>query len=190
MDMPRSNRIPSLRKVVASVRRAARSSELTNARLPEFNRLYRFYSQLEDDILQAVPVNDEQQREDILNSQTDTDQLIADELAQRITQQQAVRGKYLDYPGYYALLASFYTAFIAPLEQDIAIAETCEELQLTALEVGSRRQRVLLPVASFNRPTAQAQLAEITDLFEALGSMLSPAFTITDFMRCPQPNPG
>jgi hypothetical protein len=183
MDSPRSNRPPSFKKVLALVRRGARSNERTNARLAEFNRLYRFYSQLEDGGLQAVPANDERQQGDTLNTQTDLDRLIADELAQRNAQQQAIRNKYLDYPGYYALLASFYTAFIAPLEQDIAIAETCEELQLNSLEVGSRRQRTLIPVASFNRQTAQTQLAQITELFEAVGTTLSPAFTITDFMR-------
>lgn len=94
-----------------------------------------------------------------------------------------MQAKYLDYPGHYPLLTSFYTAFIAPLEQDIVIAEAGEELQLNSLEIGSRRPPVPIQVASFNRQTAQAQLAEITGLFEALSTTLSPAFLLTDFMR-------
>ena len=133
--------------------------------------------------LQAVPARDERQREDNFNPQTDAEPSFADELAQRSAQQQSVQAKYLDYPGYYALLASFYTAFIAPLEQDIAIAESCEELQLTTLEVGPGRQPVPILVAAFDRQTAQAALIEITGLFNALGTALYPVFTINDFMR-------
>lgn len=183
MDRPRSNRPPSLKKVLALVRRGARFNERISARLPEFNRLYRFYSQLEDDKIQPILDGDERQREADLNTSTGPDQLIANQLLRRNARQQAVRNKYLDYPGYYALLASFYTAFIAPLEQDIAIVEACEELQLTSLEVGSHHQRALIQVASFEQQTAQTQLNEIAGLFEALGIMLFPAFVITDFMR-------
>ncbi|GAB3637896.1 hypothetical protein GCM10027422_34860 [Hymenobacter arcticus] len=80
-------------------------------------------------------------------------------------------------------MTSFYTAFIAPLEQDIAIAETCEELQLTTLEVGPGRQPVPILVAAFDRQAAQAARVEITGLFNALGTALSPVFIVTDFMR-------
>lgn len=183
MQSPQSNRPPSLKKILALVRKGARSNERTNASLPEFNRLYHFYSQIEGSKLQVAPASEDNQREERLNIQKNPSRLTADELEQRNAQLQAVRNKYLDSPGHYALLASFYTAFIAPLEQDIAIAEVCEELQLTSLEVGSTRQRETIPVASFNQQTAQAQLAGITALFEALGTTLSPAFDVTDFMR-------
>ena len=184
MKNPQSNRFPSFNKVLALVRKSARSNERTNASLPEFNRLYRFYSQVEDSIPQEASASEDSKRDEGLNTRnTLENRPIATELAQRHAQQQAVRNKYLDSPGYYALLASFYTAFIAPLEQDIAIAEACEELKLTLLEVGSRCQREFIQVASFNQQTAQARLAGITELFETLGTALSPAFEVTDFMN-------
>ncbi|GAB3741214.1 hypothetical protein GCM10027594_20980 [Hymenobacter agri] len=128
MNSSQSNRSPSFKKILALVRRGARSNERTNAGLPEFNRFYRFYSQLKDDSSQAVPASDERQPEGILGTQTKSDRLIAGVLVQRNAQQQAVRNKYLDHPDYYALLASFYTAFIAPLEQDFTLPPATEPL--------------------------------------------------------------
>ncbi|GAB3637897.1 hypothetical protein GCM10027422_34870 [Hymenobacter arcticus] len=90
LDRSQPNRPLSLKRVLTLVRRGARFNERTNARLPEFNRLYRFYSQLEEDRLQTVPVRDERQREDTFNAQTDPEPSFADELARRSAQQQAV----------------------------------------------------------------------------------------------------
>lgn len=68
MEKPHSNRPLTFKKVLALVRSGARSNERTTGTLPEFNRLYRFYSQLEADRVQVAQANEEHQGENTLNT--------------------------------------------------------------------------------------------------------------------------
>ncbi|MCB2411056.1 hypothetical protein [Hymenobacter lucidus] len=168
----------SAKQLLTLIRQRARTGERTRAELPEFNRLYRLYTASEG--INSVDAGTEEQggRRVPVNE-------VMSVVDERLANQQALRFKYLDTNGYYALLLSFYGAFVAPLEQELAIVEAGRELGLTTLVMESRSvQRPPLILAQYEQARVRAALADIAQAFGNLGAALFPdTFTLADFMH-------
>lgn len=145
----------------------------------EFGRLYAFYQEME-----ATPPDSSGDEEPAARRRTEPEAAAPSQLDIHLRQQAAARERYGQRIDFFLLLKSFYNAFILPLEQDLAIVQSCRALGIRALTLPREEtdtDTTLLPQA-YDLEAARRNLATAQDGFAEIGRLLFPnAFALNDF---------
>ena len=123
---------PEIKRLLTEIRRLGRETGVDPRYVADFSRLYRFYMEMEG------PGPDEQREEqDTASEPVDGEDkipgIVSPELQIYLDEAATARARYAQRIEYYLLLKSFYNAFVFPLEQDVAIARSCQALGIEAI---------------------------------------------------------
>jgi hypothetical protein len=153
----------------------------------EFGRLYALYQELEN-VEPDAPVESAQDEGFIIDSTQDSTESL---LEAHWRQQVEVRERYGQRQDFFLVLKSFYNAFILPLEQDLAVIQSCRVLEINQLVLPHQEGTSTLFPQQYNIVEATNTLAISKAGFTELGRLLFPnTFTLNDFTDIPQNQAG
>lgn len=170
-----------IKRLLTEIRRIGRETGIESRYVSDFNRLYRFYMEMEG------PGPNEQEPEPAAGSkQANKESLRAvaasPQLQTYFEQQMAARERYSQRMEYYLLLKSFYNAFIFPLEQNMSIARSCKELGIEAIGFVGGKKITQLELEAFRSGDTERKLATMERAFQAIGQIgFQDNFNMNDF---------
>lgn len=164
-------------RLLARIPALARAQGMPTSQVAEFNRLFQLYEALEADELPDRPPAPR-----LVRDETATAQDVPPAVAAHLRRQLQLQLRYQQPRRAYLLLTSFYTAFVAPLEQDIAIAQASRNLGITAANLVHADRVSPVRLGTFDSPDASRRLETARVAFAGIGRLLFPAtFNPNDF---------
>lgn len=170
---------PEIKRLLIEIRRLGREIGVDPRYVADFGRLYRFYMEMES------PGLDEQREEQGTAPEPAEDKTsgtASPELQFYLDEAAIARARYAQRIEYYLLLKSFYNAFIFPLEQDIAIARSCQTLGIEAIGFTGGKRITQEELDTLRLGESEQLLAAMRSAFQAIGqASFQDGFNLTDF---------
>lgn len=172
---------PAIKRLLAAIRQLAQQTGVAPRYVTDFNRLYRFYMEVEESL-----ADEQRTGSSGRNSQVEPGTLRevpgSPELRAYVEGAAAARARYAHRIEYYLLLKSFYNAFVFPLEQAVAIARSCQVLGVNAIAFTGGKEITPTQLEAALSGETLAALATMRDAFEAIGRISFPdIFNANDF---------
>jgi hypothetical protein len=170
-----------IKRLLTEIRRLGREIGIDPRYIADFNRLYRFYMEMEG------PGPDEQREEpDTAPRPPDQENVrqgtAPPELQTYLDEVATARAKYAQRMEYYLLLKSFYNAFIFPLEQNVSIAHSCQALGIEAIGFKGSKKITQQELEAFRSGATEQVLGTMRGAFAAIGQVSFPDnFSAADF---------
>ena len=169
--------LDSIDRLLSYIPALAKAQGMSSYQVAEFNRLFRLYEALNDDELVDRPPGPR-----FLREETTAAQNLPPAAAAHLRRQVQIQQRYQQPRRAYLLLTSFYNAFLAPLEQDIAIAQASRNLGITSATLVHADRVSPVRLATFDSQEASRRLAMARVAFAGIGRLLFPAtFNPNDF---------
>ncbi|HEX8326084.1 MAG TPA: hypothetical protein VF629_01000 [Hymenobacter sp.] len=164
-------------RLLQHIRALAKAQGMKPAQVADFNRLYQLYGELDD--VEIVSRND---RTGVFRDEQVGPQAMSSFIANYLRRQAVAQEKYQQNRRYYLLLMSFYNAFVLPLEEDIAIVQSTQALDITSMKSIYADRESTVRLKSFNVDKAAQALFAARTAFAGIGRLLFPAtFDPNDF---------
>lgn len=172
---------PEIKRLLSEIRRLGKETGVDPRYVADFNRLYRFYMEMEG------PGPDEQREEqdtasEPLDQKDARPGAVPLELQIYLDEVATARDRYAQRMEYYLLLKSFYNAFIFPLEQNISIARSCQALGIEAIGFTGGKKITQQELEAFRSGNMEQLLATMRGAFEVIGQIsFQDSFSLADF---------
>lgn len=170
-----------IKRLLTEIRRLGKEMGIDPHYIADFNRLYRFYMEMEG------PGPDEQREEPDTTPRLPDQENVRPgnappELQTYLDEVATARTQYAQRMEYYLLLKSFYNAFIFPLEQNVSIARSCQALGIEAIEFTGGKKITQQELGTFRSGTTEQVLGTMRGAFVAIGQVSFPDnFSVADF---------
>ncbi|MGI4873026.1 MAG: hypothetical protein ACRYFX_17840 [Janthinobacterium lividum] len=164
-------------RLLSRIPALARAQGMPASQVAEFNRLFQLYEALDADELPDRPPGPR-----LVRDETTAAQNVPPAVATHLRRQVQLQQRYQQPRRAYLLLTSFYNAFLAQLEQDIAIAQASRNLGITAVTLVYANRVSEVRLSTFDIQDVSRRLEMARAAFAGIGRLLFPAtFNPNDF---------